>query len=176
MDSFFSSNPGMGSRIAHHIDFPDYTLDELIGIACGHPRGAAVLALRGGRGAFREYLERRMKQPRFANGRSVRNALGRARLRQATRIVGSNSHNLTKEDLMCIEAEDILASRVRRRRGRVPGSREQRAGRRPARRQGRRVARVRSANGGVTAVDAPRFLVSRRTGRDAATAGVGYQR
>ena len=112
MDSFFSSNPGMGSRIAHHIDFPDYTLDELIGIACGHPRGAAVLALRGGRGAFREYLERRMKQPRFANGRSVRNALERARLRQANRIVSESHKPLGKRDLMRIEDVDIFMSRI----------------------------------------------------------------
>jgi len=62
--------------------------------------------------AFRDYLERRMKQPRFANGRSVRNALERARLRQATRIVRENSKKLSKTDLMRIEAEDILASRV----------------------------------------------------------------
>ena len=62
--------------------------------------------------AFRDYLERRMKQPRFANGRSVRNALERARLRQATRIVRDNSKTLGRDDLMRIEAEDILASRV----------------------------------------------------------------
>ncbi|HEX2118218.1 MAG TPA: hypothetical protein VHF91_03475 [Acidimicrobiales bacterium] len=61
--------------------------------------------------ALREHLERRMKQPRFANGRSVRNALERARLRQATGIV-ANSHSLGKADLMRIEAEDILAGRV----------------------------------------------------------------
>ncbi len=112
MDQFFGSNPGMGSRIAHHIHFPDYTLDELMGI------GSLILAEQmyslseEAEGAFRDYLERRMKQPRFANGRSVRNALERARLRQATRIVRENSKKLGKDDLMRIEAEDILASRV----------------------------------------------------------------
>ena len=111
MDQFFQSNPGMGSRIAHHIHFPDYSLDELVAI------GDLMLAEQqyelseDAKEAFREYLERRMKQPRFANARSVRNALERARLRQATRIVSSGGQ-LSKADLVCIEAEDILKSRV----------------------------------------------------------------
>jgi len=111
MDMFFSSNPGMGSRIAHHIHFPDYTLDELVAIGdliLGEqqyelsPEAAA---------AFREYLGLRMGQPRFANARSVRNALERARLRQATRVV-SAGRKIGRADLLRIEAEDILASRV----------------------------------------------------------------
>jgi probable Rubsico expression protein CbbX len=111
MDRFFQSNPGMGSRVAHHVHFPDYTLDELVAI------GDLILAEQqyelshGAQEAFREYLERRMQQPRFANARSVRNALERARLRQATRIVSSGG-SLTKTDLVRIEAEDILRSRV----------------------------------------------------------------
>ena len=112
MDIFFSSNPGMGSRIAHHIHFPDYTIDELMGIACLILEEQRYSFSEEAEAAFREYLERRMKQPRFANGRSVRNALERARLRQATRIVRENNKKLTKDDLMRIEAEDILASRV----------------------------------------------------------------
>ncbi|MHB1533850.1 MAG: CbbX protein [Acidimicrobiales bacterium] len=112
MDQFFQSNPGMGSRIAHHIHFPDYGLDELVAI------GDLMLAEQhyelspDAQKAFRDYLERRMKQPRFANARSVRNALERARLRQAARIVANPSQKLTRGDLMRIEAEDILQSRV----------------------------------------------------------------
>ncbi len=112
MDQFFGSNPGMGSRIAHHIHFPDYSLDELMGIACLILDEQRYSFSEGAESAFRDYLERRMKQPRFANGRSVRNALERARLRQATRIVRENSKTLSRTDLMRIEAEDILASRV----------------------------------------------------------------
>jgi len=112
MDVFFSSNPGMGSRIAHHIHFPDYSLDELMGIACLILEEQQYSFSEEAEAAFRDYLERRMKQARFANGRSVRNALERARLRQATRIVRENSKKLSKTDLMRIEAEDILASRV----------------------------------------------------------------
>jgi probable Rubsico expression protein CbbX len=112
MDNFFASNPGMGSRIAHHIHFPDYTLDELLGIACLILEEQKYSFSEEAEAAFRDYLERRMKQPRFANGRSVRNALERARLRQATRIVAENNHKLSRDDLMRIEAEDILASRV----------------------------------------------------------------
>jgi probable Rubsico expression protein CbbX len=112
MDQFFGSNPGMGSRIAHHIHFPDYTLDELMGIGCLILDEQKYSFSEEAEAAFREYLDRRMKQPRFANGRSVRNALERARLRQATRIVRENSKKLSRDDLMRIEAEDILASRV----------------------------------------------------------------
>ncbi len=112
MDQFFQSNPGMGSRIAHHIHFPDYTLDELVAI------GDLMLAEQQyemseeAAKAFRDYLDRRMRQPRFANARSVRNALGRARLRQASRIVSDTDRKLRKADLMRLEAEDILKSRV----------------------------------------------------------------
>ena len=112
MDQFFQSNPGMGSRIAHHIHFPDYGLDELVAI------GQLMLAEQqyelspDAEKAFRDYLERRMRQPRFANARSVRNALERARLRQAARIVADPSRKLGRADLMRIEAEDILQSRV----------------------------------------------------------------
>ena len=111
MNVFFQSNPGMGSRIAHHIDFPDYPLDELMQIAQLMLDQQQYKFSEEAEAAFRDYLGRRMKQPRFANGRSVRNALERARLRQASRIVNSTG-NLTKADLLRIEADDILKSRV----------------------------------------------------------------
>ncbi len=112
MDKFFYSNPGMRSRIAHHIDFPDYSAEELLAIA------RLMLAAQNYRfsteagKAFFEYLTIRMKLEHFANARSVRNALDRARLRQANRLFASPSKTLSKSDLMTIEAEDILASRV----------------------------------------------------------------
>jgi probable Rubsico expression protein CbbX len=112
MDTFFQSNPGMGSRIAHHIDFPDYTLDELVQIALLMLEEQRYVFSPDAEKAFGEYMERRMTQPRFANARSVRNALERARLRQAARIVANPERKLSKTDLMRIEAEDILQSRV----------------------------------------------------------------
>jgi probable Rubsico expression protein CbbX len=111
MDSFFISNPGMGSRIAHHIDFPDYTLQELDDI------GKLMIKAEGYRFSpeaektFREYLGRRMKQPRFANARSVRNAIERARLRHASRLMESNE-SVGKEELTTLIPEDFRASRV----------------------------------------------------------------
>jgi probable Rubsico expression protein CbbX len=111
MDTFFQSNPGMASRVAHHIDFPDYSLEELMAIA------ELVLAEEhytlsdDARDAFRTYLELRMAQPRFANARSVRNAADRFRLRQANRLVHAGGE-VGRADLMRIEAVDILASRV----------------------------------------------------------------
>ena len=111
MENFFQSNPGISSRIAHHLDFPDYALDELLVIA------QLMLAEQMYRFSpealqvFETYLKRRMHMPRFANARSVRNALDRARLRQANRLVAKGGR-ISKTDLMTIEAEDILASRV----------------------------------------------------------------
>ncbi len=112
MDTFFQSNPGLNSRIAHHIDFPDYQPAELLEI------GVRMLAAQnyefgtGAREAFDEYLALRIRQPHFANARSVRNALDRARLRQASRLYAQRERALTREDLCTIEAADIRASRV----------------------------------------------------------------
>jgi len=112
MDTFFKSNPGMSSRIAHHLDFPDYASDELLSI------GDSMLGQQnyrfgpGAREAFNEYLDLRLKQPHFANARSVRNALDRARLRQASRLFVDRDRELTKEDLSTLSEADIRASRV----------------------------------------------------------------
>ena len=86
METFFSSNPGMSSRVAHHLEFPDYTLDELAGIGSLILRRQRYRLSPAAEQTFREYLARRMNQPRFANARSVRNALERARLRHANRL------------------------------------------------------------------------------------------
>ena len=112
MDTFFRSNPGMSSRIAHHLDFPDYTQPELAQIA---ERMLAAMNYRfaaGASEAFGDYLARRIGQPHFANARSVRNALDRARLRQASRLFADRERALTREDLTSIAPEDIRASRV----------------------------------------------------------------
>ena len=112
MDTFFRSNPGMSSRVAHHIDFPDYTPAELHSIA-GLMLGQMQYRLDSEADAvLLEYIERRIRQPHFANARSVRNALDRARLRQASRLFERRAGVLTKEDLMTIAAADIRASRV----------------------------------------------------------------
>jgi probable Rubsico expression protein CbbX len=111
METFFQSNPGISSRIAHHLDFPDYALDELLVIAqlmlAEQMYRFSPEALQ----AFEAYLKRRMHLPRFANARSVRNGLDRARLRQANRLLARGGR-ISKTDLMTIESEDILASRV----------------------------------------------------------------
>jgi probable Rubsico expression protein CbbX len=112
MDTFFQSNPGMSSRIAHHLDFPDYSHEELTEIG---DKMVAAMNYRFGDGArevFSDYLARRRKQPHFANARSVRNALDRMRLRQASRLFADRYRELTEIDLTTIESPDILASRV----------------------------------------------------------------
>ena len=110
MDTFFQSNPGLGSRVAHHIDFPDYGVEELEAIA---GKMVAALGLRlseTARVALVEYLRLRREQPNFANARSLRNALDRARLRQARRLLEAGTVDAGM--LTTIEAEDIRASRV----------------------------------------------------------------
>jgi len=111
MDTFFRSNPGLSSRLAHHIDFPDYTPAELHAIAELMLGQLQYRLDRDADTALREYISLRMTQPHFANARSVRNALDRARLRQASRLF-TRGGALSKEDLMTIEASDIRASRV----------------------------------------------------------------
>ena len=111
MDTFFASNPGMSSRIAHHLEFPDYSLNELAAIADLMLAQQRYRFSDEAKTTFRDYLARRMDQPRFSNARSVRNALERARLRQASRLVAAGS-DLGKDDLMRLEPQDFLASRV----------------------------------------------------------------
>ncbi|MEB3308112.1 MAG: CbbX protein [Cyanobacteriota bacterium] len=112
MDVFYQSNPGLSSRVANHIDFPDYGAEELLTIA------QLILVRENyrfsdeGRAAFSDYITRRMQLPFFANARSIRNAIDRARMRQANRLFSSLGRAVTKLDLMTIEAEDITASRV----------------------------------------------------------------
>ncbi len=111
METFFQSNPGVSSRIAHHVEFPDYTEDELLAIA---DRMLEAMHYRLGeraRAALREYVALRRTQPRFSNARSMRNALDRARLRQANRLFAGMGEALSREALETIEEEDIRKSR-----------------------------------------------------------------
>ena len=111
MDEFFRSNPGMSSRVAHHLDFPDYTAGQLMQIARLMLEQQSYELTPEAEEVFTQYLERRMHQPRFANARSVRNAIDRARLRQASRLFDEGG-TLTRSQLMRIEPEDLLKSRV----------------------------------------------------------------
>jgi probable Rubsico expression protein CbbX len=111
MDAFFRSNPGMGSRIAHHIDFPDYTVEELLEIGRMMVERRSYCLSPEAEAAFCEYVERRIERPRFANARSIRNAVDRARLRQAGRLF-ELERPLTRDDLITIEETDIRRSSV----------------------------------------------------------------
>ena len=112
MDTFFQSNPGMSSRIAHHLDFPDYAHGELLDIGDRMLGGMNYRFAPGAREVFGDYLDRRLQQPHFANARSVRNALDRIRLRQASRLFADRDRPLDVTDLTTLTAEDIRASRV----------------------------------------------------------------
>ncbi len=111
MDAFFEWNPGMASRIAHHVEFPDYAPAELLAIAELMLARLHHRFTPGARTAFEAYVALRMAQPRFANARSIRNALDRARLRQANRLCARGG--LADRDMLTtLEAEDIRGSRV----------------------------------------------------------------
>jgi probable Rubsico expression protein CbbX len=112
MEKFFQSNPGFRSRIAHHIDFPDYADTELLAIAELMLDEQNYRFSPEARDAFVKYIAARKTQPLFSNARSIRNALDRIRLRQANRLVSTLDRILTGDDVMSIEAGDVLASRV----------------------------------------------------------------
>lgn len=112
MDKFYESNPGLSSRIANHIDFPDYTVGELLQIAKLMLEEQQYQLTPDAEIALTEYIKKRKEKPLFANARSVKNALDRARMRQANRIFDSRGQVLTKKELVNLEASDILQSTV----------------------------------------------------------------
>ena len=112
MDRFYSSNPGLSSRVPHHLDFPDYSDADLMAIAGLLLDAQQYRFSAEAEQAFAEYIALRRQLPFFANARSIRNAIDRARLRQANRLFARMAEALTKDDLITIEAPDIRASRV----------------------------------------------------------------
>ena len=112
MDKFYASNPGLSSRIANHIDFPDYTVEELLTISKMMLDEQQYQLTPEANIALAEYISIRKERPLFANARSVKNALDRARMRQANRIFESRGQILTKRELVNIEAQDILQSTI----------------------------------------------------------------
>src|SRR5210317_448265 len=112
MDKFYESNPGLSSRIANHIDFPDYTTAELLQIAKIMLDDQQYQLTPEAEGALDQYLTKRKEKPLFANARSLKNALDRARMRQANRIFDSRGQVLTKKELVNLEAADILQSSI----------------------------------------------------------------
>ena len=112
MNTFFESNPGFRSRIAHHIEFPDYTTPELLDIGSAMLDQLNYYFTKSAKNAFTEYINLRKEQPHFANARSIRNALDRVRLRQANRLFKENDGPVDAEKLSTLEEVDIRESRV----------------------------------------------------------------
>lgn len=112
MAGFFASNPGMASRVTHHIDFPDYSDEELFEIATLMLGRMQYALSEEAVPVLRQYIARRRSQPNFSNARSIRNALDRARLRQASRLLERRGEPLSLQALATIAAEDFTASRV----------------------------------------------------------------
>ena len=112
MDKFYESNPGLSSRIANHIDFPDYTVEELLKISKLMLEEQQYQLTSDAEVALENYIQKRKEKALFANARSVKNALDRARMRQANRIFDSRGEILTKKELVNLEAQDILQSTI----------------------------------------------------------------
>ena len=112
MGKFFGANPGMASRVAHHIDFPDYDDEELLQIADRMLVTMQYQLSEGAKTALSEYISLRRQRPNFSNARSIRNALDRCRLRQAKRLFDGRKESITRDDLATIKEEDLRASRV----------------------------------------------------------------
>jgi probable Rubsico expression protein CbbX len=112
MDKFYESNPGLSSRIANHIDFPDYSVEELLKISKLMLEEQQYQLTPDAEVALENYIQKRKEKPLFANARSVKNALDRARMRQANRIFDSRGQVLTKKELVNLEASDILQSTI----------------------------------------------------------------
>lgn len=110
MDSFYESNPGLSSRVANHIDFPDYTPDELLQIARLMLEEQQYRLTQEAEQLLLEYIQRRKDLPLFANARTITNAIDAARMRHANRMFNSGNRVLTKSDLVTIEAEDVRNS------------------------------------------------------------------
>jgi probable Rubsico expression protein CbbX len=112
MDGFYESNPGLSSRVANHVDFPDYSSEELLCIAKMMLSEQQYRLTPESETVLLDYIVLRKKEPHFANARSVRNAIDRARMRQANRMFSAGERMLTKADLVTLEAEDFLKSRL----------------------------------------------------------------
>ena len=112
MEKFYESNPGLSSRIANHVDFPDYTEDELLQIGVMMLEEQQYRLTEESENVLLDYIKLRMTEPHFANARSVRNAIDRARMRQANRMFTAGNKVLIKSDLVTIEPQDILRSRL----------------------------------------------------------------
>ena len=110
MESFYESNPGLSSRVANHIDFPDYTAEELLQIARLLLEEQQYRLTSGAEAALLEYVDKRRQLPLFANARTVTNAIDAARMRHANRMFNSGDSILTKADLVTIEEKDIRES------------------------------------------------------------------
>jgi probable Rubsico expression protein CbbX len=110
MDSFYESNPGLSSRVANHIDFPDYTPDELLQIGELMLEEQQYRMTESAKAALLEYVDKRKDLPLFANARTIDNAIDKARMKHANRMFTSGGKVLTKSDLVTIEEQDIRES------------------------------------------------------------------
>jgi len=110
MDSFYESNPGLSSRVANHIDFPDYSPEELIQIGRMILQEQQYKMTDEAEAALLEYISKRKEMPLFANARTIANAIDTARMHHANRMFNSGDKILTKSDLVTLDVTDVTQS------------------------------------------------------------------
>jgi len=105
MEYFLNTNPGLRSRFPIQIDFPDYTIDELLQIAELMVKNRQYKLTESAKRRLMKILIRDDNSREMGNARLVRNIIERAIRKQAVRVL--NKINITKEDLITIDSIDI---------------------------------------------------------------------
>lgn len=107
MEGFLNKNPGLRSRIAFHVNFPDYSLDELVGIMRLMVKNQKLTLEPESEPVIRDILAEACTSEDYGNGRFVRNMLEKARMKQATRLVGMDPDSVTADDIRTLTATDF---------------------------------------------------------------------
>ena len=107
MNKFYESNPGLFSRITNHINFPNYSIVELLQISKQILNEEQYQLTNESEISLTNLLEKEKEKNNFANARTIKNLLDKARLKQASRIFDNPTKVLTKYDLITLESMDI---------------------------------------------------------------------
>ena len=111
MKSFLSRNPGLRSRISFHVHFRDYTDYELLEILKLFIKESGMNLDQDAENKLLKIFDNAKREKDFGNGRFSRNLFERARLRQASRILHSESPSA--EDIKTLIADDFTETEKR---------------------------------------------------------------
>ncbi|MGI6097456.1 MAG: AAA family ATPase [Dethiobacteria bacterium] len=117
MERFLLLNPGLDSRFPIKIDFPDYSIPDLLAIAELMVRQREYELTAGAKYYLEKYLKDKARQHylHFSNARLVRNIIEKALRRQALRLMSVKEPcreelmRITKDDLIAVREDDLLS-------------------------------------------------------------------